>query len=323
MALDLYVRFIGDEKIGKELKLIPKGVYKQNNLESQYVIINNSEGVELTLDKSIFKSAKKQEYTQFMSHLKNLRKVEKSGLVKIDLNNKSRIKRDLYKCPKCNTTFFIKTRNLYKNPICRNCMTGQSFGEEAIIKIFVSNNIKFIKEKKFSGLKGLNQGQLRFDFLIYSPNNSSFLLEVDGEQHNTSSNWGGNTSEHDIIKNNYCVGKGIKLYRIKYNFGKLGSLENSLKAILFEEGFIQFSDFAKASAKRMLVDNSKIAKKEISTENKVKVSKENKKFYAIKNGRKCNVIVNTWKECNSLVSGVSNPKFKKFATYEEALNFLK
>lgn len=28
MALDLYVRFIGDEKIGKELKLIPKGVYK-------------------------------------------------------------------------------------------------------------------------------------------------------------------------------------------------------------------------------------------------------------------------------------------------------
>lgn len=117
MALDLYVRFIGDEKIGKELKLIPKGVYKQNNLESQYVIINNSEGVELTLDKSIFKSAKKQEYTQFMSHLKNLKKVEKSGLVKIDLNNKSRIKRDLYKCPKCNTTFFIKTRNLYKNPI--------------------------------------------------------------------------------------------------------------------------------------------------------------------------------------------------------------
>lgn len=323
MALTLYVRFIDNDEKAKELKLISKGVYEQVCLDSEYVVIKNSNGTELFLDKSSFKCAKKQEYSQFKSHLKNLEKIEKSGLEKVEIKKRWHSKKKLYKCPKCNTTFFATARSLYKSPICRNCMTGKSFGEEAIIKILVSNNIKFIKEKKFSGLKGLNQGQLRFDFLIYSPNNSSFLLEVDGEQHNISSNWGGNTSEHDIIKNNYCVEKGIKLYRIKYNFGKLGSLENSLKAILFEEGFIQFSDFAKASAKRMLVDNSKIIKKEISIENKVKVSKENKKFYAIKNGRKCNVIVNTWNECNSLVSGVSNPKFKKFTTYEEALNFLK
>lgn len=46
-----------------------------------------------------------------------------------------------------------------------------------------------------------------------------------------------------------------------------------------------------------------------------------KYYYAVKNGKKIG-IYNTWAECESQVKGYSGAVYKKFSTYEEALNFI-
>lgn len=48
-----------------------------------------------------------------------------------------------------------------------------------------------------------------------------------------------------------------------------------------------------------------------------------KKYYAVKNGRECGVIVETWAECKELTDHFPNPVFKSFLTEEEAKEFLK
>lgn len=50
--------------------------------------------------------------------------------------------------------------------------------------------------------------------------------------------------------------------------------------------------------------------------------KSAKKFYAIKNGKKKNVIVKTWIECSKLVLGYPNAIYKGFNTEDEAKKFL-
>jgi len=47
-----------------------------------------------------------------------------------------------------------------------------------------------------------------------------------------------------------------------------------------------------------------------------------KNFYAVKVGRKSNVVVSTWTECESLVTGFNGAQFKGFATYDEAIAYL-
>lgn len=46
-----------------------------------------------------------------------------------------------------------------------------------------------------------------------------------------------------------------------------------------------------------------------------------KKYYAIKEGRKSNLIVDTWKECEELTKGYAS-KFKSFITKEDAEKYL-
>ena len=48
----------------------------------------------------------------------------------------------------------------------------------------------------------------------------------------------------------------------------------------------------------------------------------NKKFYAVKNGRKKGIF-NTWAECQEQVKGFKGAKFKSFSSLEEAENFIK
>lgn len=47
-----------------------------------------------------------------------------------------------------------------------------------------------------------------------------------------------------------------------------------------------------------------------------------KNFYAIKKGKKSNVIVPTWDECKSLVNGYPGAEFKGFVTEDEAMEYL-
>lgn len=46
-----------------------------------------------------------------------------------------------------------------------------------------------------------------------------------------------------------------------------------------------------------------------------------KRYYAIRKGKKNNVVVGTWDECSKLVSGVSGAIYKGFGFYEDAKKF--
>ncbi len=46
-----------------------------------------------------------------------------------------------------------------------------------------------------------------------------------------------------------------------------------------------------------------------------------KYYYAVKNGRQVGIF-DTWKKCEEQVKGYSNAVYKKFASYEEALDFI-
>ena len=65
--------------------------------------------------------------------------------------------------------------------------------------------------------------KLRFDFVIFNPNNDiKMLIEYDGIGHYKSqTNWGGDLGlakqkERDEIKNRFCKENKIKLLRIPY-----------------------------------------------------------------------------------------------------------
>ena len=52
------------------------------------------------------------------------------------------------------------------------------------------------------------------------------------------------------------------------------------------------------------------------------MAKKKPAFYAVKDGKNGDGIYRTWAECESEVNGVSNVKYKKFSTQEDAENFI-
>lgn len=95
-------------------------------------------------------------------------------------------------------------------PICR-----ESKGEREITKYLNENNIKFIRQYRFSDCK--DKRSLPFDF--YLPDYNT-CIEFDGEQHfKSKTQWAGEAGlldrqKKDFIKNEYCKQKGIKLIRL-------------------------------------------------------------------------------------------------------------
>lgn len=106
--------------------------------------------------------------------------------------------------------------------------------ELEIRRILKLNNVYFITEYKFDDL--FLKQSLRFDFAIMNDNNELLaLIEHYGEQHyeklSKSTNFGKQQREvTDILKQEYCKNKNIKLFIIKYN----DDLEKTIKGILAE-----------------------------------------------------------------------------------------
>ena len=103
---------------------------------------------------------------------------------------------------------------------CKYCGTKLvSLGEKEISEILLENHINFIREKKFPNLKGINGGDLRYDF--YLPDFNT-VIEYNGKQHYEEVEFfGGNEyfetlKSHDKIKNDYCVNNNINLIVINY-----------------------------------------------------------------------------------------------------------
>lgn len=119
--------------------------------------------------------------------------------------------------------------HLYNKSGCPKCK--ESKGEKRIRIFFESNNIPYIKNKRFSDCKYKNP--LPFDFYLEKLN---LLIEFDGEQHTTGFRFyrkknGGSViattkkqklkgleliEMRDSIKTEYCIEKNITLLRISY-----------------------------------------------------------------------------------------------------------
>lgn len=105
------------------------------------------------------------------------------------------------------------------NCLCRNC-DSNSLSEKIIEGYLIENNIRYETEVSFEGLK--YKLPLRFDFKIYTDENSFFLLEYDGVQHfKPTDYWEGEKGLEerkirDNIKNSFCEKNHIDLYRITY-----------------------------------------------------------------------------------------------------------
>ena len=103
-------------------------------------------------------------------------------------------------------------------------MKKLSAGAEKIKKILTKNKINFTLEKTFPDLKSSKGKPLRFDFAVYNRDWSKFvLLEYDGEAHFQKINHFHKTNTkylnalgRDRKKNDYCLARGIQLYRIPY-----------------------------------------------------------------------------------------------------------
>lgn len=112
------------------------------------------------------------------------------------------------------------------------CMSGYR-GEMAIKDFFNSYTYSEVYYKEKEKYKGLyfkdSTRELISDGSVYdSEGNLLFMVEYDGEQHFRPVNWSGKMSKEelveqikdqktkDMIKNNYCKDRGIRLVRIPY-----------------------------------------------------------------------------------------------------------
>lgn len=71
-------------------------------------------------------------------HRKNNQKIKESGLISVEKN--------IYICTKCGNAMKIERKLLVKNPVCRSCMLGKSFGEDKAIELL--KNIEYNMKKK-------------------------------------------------------------------------------------------------------------------------------------------------------------------------------
>ncbi len=105
---------------------------------------------------------------------------------------------------------------LKKDRPVQSCGCVKSYGELAIRKILLENNVEFETEKTFSDL-----GKLRYDFYLPKQNR---LIEFDGEQHyrdcNDNSSWGkvslAERQARDRLKDKYALDNQIQIIRIPY-----------------------------------------------------------------------------------------------------------
>ena len=123
----------------------------------------------------------------------------------------------------CGTKIEVSNNNL-KSGGTKSCGCIKSYGEAAIRKILLDNNINFATEYTFDDLKGERGNPLRFDFAIFDDKNNLIqLIEFDGRQHyeGPDGTWKQSYSkeklqEYDNRKNIYCQEHNIKLIRVPY-----------------------------------------------------------------------------------------------------------
>ena len=130
----------------------------------------------------------------------------------------------------------IRTQNQYR---CQKCSNGISMIEYKVKRWLDSKHIKYEQQKTFENCMG-DSRCLKFDYYLPKYN---LCIEVDGEQHEMITTFGGEKNiedtvenfkkrqRYDKIKDDYCQQHNIKLLRIPERF--LERNNNTYKKILY------------------------------------------------------------------------------------------
>lgn len=100
-------------------------------------------------------------------------------------------------------------------------------GEQSVAKILRENRVKFEYDVSVDDLKGVKNGTLRFDFVIYK-NGKRIVIEYNGIYHyyivqgKTSMYTLSKQQMNDIIKHDYCIRKKIPILWIPYWINNCG-----------------------------------------------------------------------------------------------------
>lgn len=153
-------------------------------------------------------------------------------------NNKSKL---TVICPE-HGEFKMSANKLLKGQKCSKCSCTMM--ENYVKHILEEHNIKYVYEKKFDWLKGVNNGNMSLDFYLEEYN---VAIECQGEQHFVQREHFGDVErfnrrlENDILKYNLCLEHEIPLYYIiqkKYLKNSKDSIFNGIysdNSIVFEE----------------------------------------------------------------------------------------
>ena len=120
-------------------------------------------------------------------------------------------------CTKCNRVNFVKPECVIGGNRC-SCET-ESRGESFLNDFLNYMSLRYEKQVKFTDCR--HKKPLSFDFKVWNPDGTWFLLEFDGIQHfKVVSYWGGKKAfrgaqQRDRIKNEYCEKNKIFLIRVQ------------------------------------------------------------------------------------------------------------
>lgn len=144
---------------------------------------------------------------------------------------------------------------------------NSSKGELKIEEWFISNNIEYEKEKRFSWLLGVNNGEMRLDFYIPS---LKLAIEFDGPHHDTSDY----QKKNDVVKNQLVKAKGIKMIRIHHTrFSLIDKIlaryipVKKVKPIVTKEVFYKKETKKKKVSKKQIKKQKNKLKKKINKRN--------------------------------------------------------
>lgn len=137
----------------------------------------------------------------------------------------------IWKCQcDCGNIVKVSSRNLaYGDTKSCGCLVSK--GEFLIEQLLKENNIPYQKEYSFPDLKSEKGFLLRYDFFV----DNKYLIEFDGEQHNTDKSFFSHDNflyrkENDEKKTLYAKEHNIPLIRIPYSKLKNLTLEDILLA---------------------------------------------------------------------------------------------
>ena len=122
----------------------------------------------------------------------------------------------------CGNIFNMRPNNFLSGQRCPVCSVSK--GEDKIRKFLMNTGVVFIHQKMFDDLKGVNYGNLSYDFYIPDKN---LLIEYQGEYHdgtakNQTKEEFEKQQEHDKRKKEYAKKHGIELLEIWYwDFNKI------------------------------------------------------------------------------------------------------